>query len=134
MFHRGPDGSGDWISDNSLVGFGHRRLSIIDLSDSARQPMSTNDEQIWITFNGEIYNHQELKDELNDHYHIDWKTDHSDTEVILYAYKYWGIDCISKFKGMFAFAIWDNKDSKLYLTRDRIGIKPIYYSVLEGHI
>ena len=87
MFHRGPDGSGDWISDNSLVGFGHRRLSIIDLSDSARQPMSTNDEQIWITFNGEIYNHQELKDELNDHYHIDWKTDHSDTEVILYAYK-----------------------------------------------
>ena len=134
MLHRGPNGHGVWINDNGLVGFGHRRLSIIDLSDSATQPMSTNDEQIWITFNGEIYNHKELRDELNTLYDINWKTDHSDTEVIIYAYKYWGIDCIKKFKGMFAFALWDNIESNLYLVRDRIGIKPIYFSALDGHI
>ena len=96
--------------------------------------MSTHDEKYWITFNGEIYNHKELRKELNDSFNIDWKTDHSDTEVILYAIKHWGIKAIEKFKGMFAFALWDEKKSSLYLVRDRMGIKPIYYSVLDGHI
>lgn len=128
MLTRGPDGAGLWISPNHKVGLAHRRLSIIDLSTSAAQPMSTYDGSLWLTFNGEIYNHREIRAELKALGHNQWKTDHSDTEVILHAFAEWGIDCLHKFRGMFAFALWDERKQELWLVRDRIGIKPLYYS------
>ena len=94
MEHRGPDGHGLWISNDKKIGLGHRRLSIIDLSANASQPMSSHDKNIWISFNGEIYNHIELRKQLTNLGYDKWKTDHSDTEVIIYSYKEWGIDCI----------------------------------------
>ena len=134
MLHRGPDGAGVWIAENSRVGLGHRRLSIIDLSDAAAQPMSNEDGTLWISFNGEIYNHAEIRKELEVLGGHQWKTDHSDTEVILHAFEQWGIDCLEKFRGMFAFALWDDKARQLWLVRDRIGIKPLYYSIHHGRI
>ena len=131
MVHRGPDGCGIWISDDRCIGLAHRRLSIIDLSESANQPMCNEDETIWIVFNGEIYNHMEIRPELEERGHK-FKTDHSDTEVIIHAFEEWGIDCISRFRGMFAFAIWDSKKKILWLVRDRIGIKPLYYSIQDN--
>jgi asparagine synthase (glutamine-hydrolysing) len=131
MIHRGPDGAGTWISNDSCIGLGHRRLSIIDLSDAATQPMCNEDASLWVSFNGEIYNHAEIRQELGG-YH--WKTDHSDTEVILHAFEQWGIDCVHKFRGMFAIALWDAKKRELWLIRDRIGVKPLYYSVHHGRI
>jgi asparagine synthase (glutamine-hydrolysing) len=128
MIHRGPDGAGIWISDDNLVGFGHRRLSIIDLSVSATQPMSNQDGQVWITFNGEVYNHVELRKELEKTGKYVWKTDHSDTEVIIHAYEEWGIDFIYKLRGQYAIGLWDNIKKELYLIRDRLGIKPLYYT------
>ena len=113
MFHRGPDGSGTWISKDLKIGLGHRRLSIIDTSTLANQPMLNLTENIIIVFNGEIYNHAEIKVELSLLNKYTWKTDHSDTEVILHAYEEWGIDCIHKFRGMFAIAIWDENIEKL---------------------
>jgi asparagine synthase (glutamine-hydrolysing) len=133
MFHRGPDGGGTWISSDGKAGLGHRRLSIIDLSDLAAQPMVL-DNRFWLTFNGEIYNHQEIRDELKRLGHQDWKTDHSDTEVILHAFAEWGIACLHKFRGMFAFGLWDNQEKTLWLVRDRIGVKPLYYSIHNGRI
>lgn len=126
MIHRGPDDAGLWLSENGFVGLAHRRLSIIDLSEKARQPMSNEDNTIWIVYNGEIYNHQEIRNELINKGHI-FKTDHSDTEVIIHAYEEWNIKCVEKFRGMFAFCIWDDKNKELLLFRDRIGIKPVYY-------
>ncbi len=134
MIHRGPDGAGLWISENRRIGFGHRRLSIIDLSDAAAQPMSAANETLWITFNGEIYNHAELRAELIALGHSDWKTDHSDTEVILHAFAEWGIDCLERLRGMFAFALWDGRSRELWLVRDRLGVKPLYYSVHHGRL
>lgn len=134
MLHRGPDGGGIWISKDGRVGLGHRRLSIIDLSDSASQPMSNEDGSIWVTFNGEIYNHAEIRAELEKSGNHRWKTDHSDTEVIIHAFEQWGIDCLEKFRGMFAIALWDGRKNELWLIRDRIGIKPLYYSVHHGRI
>lgn len=134
MIHRGPDGGGLWISRDRRVGFGHRRLSIIDLSSSADQPMSNEDGSIWVVFNGEIYNHAEIRAELQQLGGHRWKTDHSDTEVILHAYEQWGIDCLSRFRGMFAIALWDGRTHQLWLIRDRIGIKPLYYSIHHGRI
>ena len=134
MIHRGPDGGGTWISEDRKVGFGHRRLSIIDLSNKAGQPMSNQDQSLWITYNGEIYNHAEIRKELEKLGYNNWKTDHSDTEVILNSFKEWGIDCIHRFRGMFAFAIWDGKENKLWLVRDRVGVKPLYYSIHNGRI
>ena len=134
MVHRGPDGAGIWISSDKKVGLGHRRLSIIDLSESAGQPMCNENGTLWISFNGEIYNHAEIRAELE---HIGghrWKTDHSDTEVILHAFEQWGIECIHKFRGMFAIALWDERDKTLWLVRDRIGVKPLYYSIHNGRI
>jgi asparagine synthase (glutamine-hydrolysing) len=129
MIHRGPDGAGTWVQGDHRVGFGHRRLSIIDLSDRACQPMSNEDDSLWITFNGEIYNHRELRAELESTGRHRWKTNHSDTEVILHAFEEWGIDCLSRFRGMFAFGLWDARTRQLWLVRDRIGIKPLYYSI-----
>jgi asparagine synthase (glutamine-hydrolysing) len=134
MVHRGPDGCGTWISDDGKVGFGHRRLSIIDLSEAAAQPMCNADQSLWLTFNGEIYNHAEIRTELIKDGFNRWKTDHSDTEVILHAYDRWGIDALHKFRGMFAFGLWDNRKKELYLVRDRIGIKPLYYSIHHGRL
>lgn len=134
MLHRGPDGGDTWVSEDARIGLGHRRLSIIDLSTSASQPMSTADGRFWLTFNGEIYNHQEIREELMALGHQQWKTNHSDTEVILYAFAQWGIECLHKFRGMFAFALWDSLQSELWLVRDRIGVKPLYYSIHHQRI
>ena len=134
MIHRGPDGCGAWISDDGKLGLGHRRLAIIDLSEAAAQPMCNADRSLWLTFNGEIYNHAEIRSELIKDGFNQWKTDHSDTEVILHAYERWGIDAIHKFRGMFAFGLWDNRKKELYLVRDRIGIKPLYYSIHHGRL
>ena len=134
MIHRGPDGCGTWISDDGKLGLGHRRLAIIDLSEAAAQPMCNADQSLWLTFNGEIYNHAEIRSELIKDGFNQWKTDHSDTEVILHAYERWGIDALHKFRGMFAFGLWDNRKKELYLVRDRIGIKPLYYSIHHGRL
>ncbi len=134
MAHRGPDGQGNWISPDQRVGLGHRRLSIIDLSDIAAQPMCNEDGSLWVVFNGEIYNHAAIRSELEQLGGHRWKTDHSDTEVILHAFEQWGIDCIQRFRGMFAIALWDERERQLWLIRDRIGIKPLYYSVHHGRI
>ena len=134
MTHRGPDGYGNWISGDGKLGLGHRRLAIIDLSEAAAQPMSNADQSLWLTFNGEIYNHAEIRAELIKDGFNQWKTDHSDTEVILQAYERWGIDALDKFRGMFAFGLWDDHKKELYLVRDRIGIKPLYYSIHHGRL
>ena len=134
MVHRGPDGAGTWISPDRRVGLGHRRLSIIDLSTAASQPMCNEDGSVWVVFNGEIYNHAEIRAELESIGGHQWKTDHSDTEVILHAFEQWGIDCIDRFRGMFAIALWDGRRRELWLIRDRLGVKPLYYSVHHGRI
>jgi asparagine synthase (glutamine-hydrolysing) len=134
MTHRGPDGGATWVAPDQHVGLGHRRLSIIDLSNCARQPMTNEDGTLSITYNGEIYNHRDLRSELSQSGRHRWKTDHSDTEVILHAFEEWGIDCVARFRGMFAFALWDESSRQLWLVRDRMGIKPLYYSIHHGRI
>jgi asparagine synthase (glutamine-hydrolysing) len=129
MAHRGPDGAHAWVAVDGRIGLAHRRLSIVDLSEAAAQPMSNEDGTLWITYNGEIYNHAELRRELSASGRHRWNTDHCDTEVILHAFEEWGIDCLSRFRGMFAFGLWDARTRELWLVRDRIGIKPLYYSV-----
>ena len=122
---RGPDENGMWISNCNKITLGHNRLSIIDLSEKAKQPFISKDGNFTITYNGEIYNYKEIKNELIKK-KILFKSN-SDTEVVIEAYKYWGLDCLKKFRGMFAFAIWDNIKKKLILARDPFGIKPLYY-------
>lgn len=122
--HRGPDGHGYYYSPDRVVGFGHRRLSIIDLN-TGDQPMCNEDRTVWITFNGEIYNYKSLREQLKSRGHK-FKTE-SDTEVIVHAYEEWGIDCVAKFNGIFAFGIWDEKRRQLHLARDHFGVKPLYY-------
>jgi len=111
------------------LGFSHRRLSIIDLSVKGHQPMSNEDGDIWIVYNGEIYNYLELASELRERGHL-FRTK-SDTEVIIHAYEEWGAGCLQKFNGMWVFAIWDQKDKKMFCSRDRFGIKPFYYTYNE---
>ena len=125
LYHRGPDGGGLYIHRN--VGLAHRRLAIIDLRDVANQPMCNEDESVWVTFNGEIYNFQELRTDLERQGHR-FRTS-SDTEVIVHAYEEYGRNCVMKFRGMFAFAIWDARTQTLFLARDRVGKKPLYYHV-----
>src|SRR5579875_1643110 len=120
--HRGPDDEGYYIS--GPVGFGFRRLSIIDLS-TGHQPMSNEDSSVWIVLNGEIYNYQDLRAGLLARGHI-FKT-HTDTEVIVHLYEELGPACLEQLRGMFSFAIWDARDQSLLLARDRVGIKPLYY-------
>ncbi len=134
MIHRGPDGAGTWLSDDRSVGLAHRRLSILDLSENANQPMSDDTGLLQIVFNGEIYNHAEIREELEKKGYTQWKTEHSDTEVLLRAFQVWGIDCLHRLRGMFAFAIWDERTKELWLVRDRIGIKPLYYSIHNGRL
>jgi len=125
LTHRGPDGSGFFIDSDANLGLGHRRLAIIDITDTGRQPMSFGDGRYWIVFNGEIYNFVELKAELESHGY-QFKTN-SDTEVVLASYDKWGEDCQQRFNGMWAFAIWDVVERSLFLSRDRFGVKPLIY-------
>ena len=121
--HRGPDGEGHWIEES--VGFGHRRLSIIDPSPLGRQPMVSQDHRYILTYNGEVYNFRELRTELEAKgYGFRSQTD---SEVVLYALVEWGSDALLKFNGMFALSFWDRKRKQLLLARDRYGIKPLYY-------
>jgi len=153
--HRGPDGEGYLYSnDFSFENFeylknrrpkahihiaqsrrrvmlGHRRLSIIDLSDNAFQPMPDNDEKVWVVYNGEIYNHYEIRKELVS-LGYNFNTNHSDTEVLINAYKEWGVDCLQHFRGMFAFVLWDIEKDLFFVVRDRLGVKPLFYSLNNG--
>jgi asparagine synthase (glutamine-hydrolysing) len=131
LTHRGPDGSGYFLDNEENVGLGHRRLSILDLSKKASQPMPYLD-RYWIIYNGEVYNFIELRQELKEKGYI-FKSD-SDTEVILAAFDFWGTDCLLNFNGMWALAIWDKKEKKLFLARDRFGIKPLYYLYLPNNL
>ncbi|MBY0490103.1 MAG: asparagine synthase (glutamine-hydrolyzing) [Gemmatimonadaceae bacterium] len=125
MRHRGPDSAGLWQSDHGKVGFAHRRLAIIDLSPGGHQPMTHAETGVTITFNGEIYNYVALRDELRGRGHT-FRT-HSDTEVILSAFVEWGVECVSRLDGMFAFAIFDPRVDLVHLARDRAGEKPLFY-------
>jgi asparagine synthase (glutamine-hydrolysing) len=151
--HRGPDGEGfvlawrdggrfehsllpntaRWDGRGSVsVALGHRRLAILDLSDRGLQPMTVDDRRCWIVFNGEIYNHRELRDELESHgYRFTTRTD---TEVLLQAYRHWGEGCLERLQGMYAFAIWDGARARLFCARDRLGIKPFYYAMQRGQL
>jgi asparagine synthase (glutamine-hydrolysing) len=134
MMHRGPDGAGLWRSPAQDCVLGHRRLSIIDLSDAAGQPMLTPDGRVVLVFNGEIYNHAQLRRELAATGKYTFRSDHSDTEVLLYAFLEWGRACVDKFYGMFAFAIFDARapgEPVLHLVRDRVGVKPLYFSCTD---
>lgn len=132
MIHRGPDGADCWTSADRSVGLGHRRLSIVDLSTAATQPMPNEDESIWVTYNGEIYNHLALRQELLAAGHR-FRTDHSDTEVILHGYEQWGIDgLVQRIEGDYAIGLWDGKAERLFLIRDRIGVKPLYFTLPDG--
>lgn len=122
--HRGPDGEGQFLADG--IGLGHRRLSIVDLSEAADQPMALPDGSLWMTFNGEIHNYLELRVELEAK-GVQFRTQ-SDTEVVLWSYRTWGFDCFARFNGMWALAIWETDSKRLILSRDRFGIKPLFYS------
>lgn len=127
--HRGPDGEGQYIENN--IGLGHRRLSILDLSEAGRQPMMSSQNRYVITYNGEIYNFAELRVELQSKGYM--FRSNTDTEVLLEAFQEWGIECVKKLNGMFAFAVYDRLEKKLFLARDRYGIKPLYYCFMGSH-
>ena len=132
MIHRGPDGQGFWISEDRRVGLGHRRLSIVDLSSAASQPMCNEDGNVWVSFNGEVYNHSALRKELLAHGHR-FRTDHSDTEVLVHGYEEWGIDGLAeRLSGDYAICLWDAGMRTLSVLRDRIGVKPLYFSLKNG--
>ncbi len=132
LTHRGPDDRGVYVSPTGQplrAGLGHRRLSIVDIG-GGHQPMTNETGDIWITYNGEIYNHQALRPGLEAQGHR--YQSHSDTETIIHAYEQYGVDCVHKLRGMWAFAIWDEKRQRLFMARDRLGIKPLYYTVHNG--
>jgi asparagine synthase (glutamine-hydrolysing) len=133
LAHRGPDGAASWLSDDGRVGLAFRRLAIIDLSETAMQPMANEDGAVRVVFNGEIYNHLEIRRELQRLGHR-FRTDHSDTEVIVHGFEAWGIDVLQRLRGMFAIGIWDERERTLWLARDRIGIKPLYWTLHHGHL
>lgn len=131
MVHRGPDGGDTWLSEDRKVGLAHRRLSIVDLAVAATQPMRNEDGSVIITFNGEIYNHAKLRPELIACGH-QFRTDHSDTEVLVHGYEEWGLDgLLERIEGDYAFGIWDARRDTLSLARDRIGVKPLYYAYIN---
>jgi asparagine synthase (glutamine-hydrolysing) len=125
MSHRGPDGMGCWTNPTGNIGLGHRRLAIIDLSSTGDQPMTNETGTIWLTYNGEIYNFKELRQELESKGHF--FRSQTDTEVILHAYEEWGIDCLHRFNGIWSFALWDEEQGRLFVARDRFGVKPLVY-------
>jgi asparagine synthase (glutamine-hydrolysing) len=124
--HRGPDDSGLWA--DGPVALGHRRLSIIDLSPRARNPMPNEDENVWLIFNGEIYNYKDLRRDLIDRGHR-FRSE-TDSEVVIHLYEEMGLDCVAELNGMFAFALWDQPNRRLLLARDRFGVKPLYYTMV----
>lgn len=126
--HRGPDGEGHYV--DGPTGLGHRRLAIIDLSPAGHQPMQTSDAALVLTYNGEIYNFKELRTELESLGHQ--FRSRTDSEVVLHAYAQWGGDCVTRFNGMFAFAVWDKQRQELFIARDRYGIKPLYYAFFDA--
>jgi len=128
--HRGPNDAGEWWSVDGCVGLGHRRLSIIDLTPAGHQPMHDVGRELSIVFNGEIYNFSDLRRELEANGHS--FRSHSDTEVILAAYREWGTDCLSRLNGMFAFALYDGRKRQLFMARDRAGEKPLFYALANG--
>ena len=148
LAHRGPDDEGMvFLRGDKLfeikrpfpthldesgfeVGLGHRRLSIIDLSEAGHQPMCNENRSVWIVYNGEIYNFKDLREELKGKGHL-FKSS-SDTEVILHGYEEWGVECLNHFRGMFSFAIWDNHRKQLFMARDRLGKKPLVYCYRNG--
>jgi asparagine synthase (glutamine-hydrolysing) len=130
MVHRGPDDNGLHWFPEIQCGLAHRRLSIIDLSAAGHQPMSNEAGNLWIVFNGEIFNYKDIRDELVSH-GVRFRSQ-TDTEVLLYAYQIWGEDCLQRLNGMFAFAIFDTAHNKLFAARDRLGIKPFYYHFRPG--
>jgi asparagine synthase (glutamine-hydrolysing) len=123
MTHRGPDGAGLWADDHAILA--HRRLSIVDLA-GGHQPLANEDGRIWVSYNGEIYNHQDVRERLEAAGHR-YRT-RSDTETIVHAYEEWGDGCVHRFRGMFAFALWDAPQRRLLLARDRLGVKPLYWA------
>ncbi|WP_297007159.1 asparagine synthase (glutamine-hydrolyzing), partial [Thalassospira sp. UBA6510] len=133
LYHRGPDGGDVWVDDEGGLALGQRRLAIIDLSDAGKQPMHSANGRYVMVYNGEIYNAPELREKLASA-NITWRG-HSDTEVILECIAHWGLrDTIKRLIGMFAIALWDRQKKKLFLVRDRLGIKPLYWSRYDGHI
>jgi len=132
LAHRGPDDFAIEHWPDAHLWLGHRRLAIIDLSDHARQPLSYGNGRYWITYNGEIYNYLELREELTHLGHRFVST--GDTEVVVAAYAQWGADCQLRFNGMWAFAIWDARDQQLFISRDRFGVKPLHFSLHNGAI
>ncbi|MDA2936677.1 asparagine synthase (glutamine-hydrolyzing) [Acidobacteria bacterium AH-259-A15] len=130
MVHRGPDDWGTYLSPDRCLGFGFRRLAIVDLSAAGHQPMSNENGTVWIVFNGEIYNHLALRRELEAAGHV--YCSRADTESIIHGYEAWGEEVVHRLRGMFAFAIWDERQRRLFLARDRIGIKPLYYTQQKG--
>lgn len=132
LYHRGPDDGDVWVDAAVGIGIGHRRLSILDLSPSGHQPMHSPSGRYVIVFNGEIYNHCDIRKELEGNSQINWRG-HSDTEVMLAAIEEWGLESsVRRFVGMFAFALWDRKERALHLVRDRLGEKPLYYGWMEN--
>ena len=129
MSHRGPDGEGYYVEGPAALG--HRRLSIIDLEGGA-QPISNEDGTLWLTFNGEIYNFMGLRDDLVARGHV-FRT-RSDSETIVHAFEEYGEDCLERLRGMFAFAIWDSVKKELFMARDRLGKKPLYYYADRGRL
>ena len=130
MVHRGPDDAGTWTSPDGRLAFGHRRLSIVDLSRAGHQPMTNEDGTVWITYNGEVYNHAALRTELEARGHV--YRSHTDTESIIHLWEEEGPRCVERLQGMFAFAIWDERRQELFMARDRLGVKPLYYAFRPG--
>ena len=128
--HRGPDGAGEWWSEDGRVGLAHRRLAIIDLSAAGHQPMHDSTGELCIVFNGEIYNFTDLREQLAAKGHT--FRSRTDTEVILAAYRQWGAECVTRFNGMFAFALYDTRQRMLFMARDRAGEKPLFYALADG--
>ena len=128
LVHRGPDAEGLWVDAQTGVGFAHRRLKVIDLSEAASQPMVSHSGRFVLAFNGEIYNFKEIRKQLPA---VHWRGD-SDTEVLLAAIDHWGLErAVAASVGMFAFALWDRQEKQLNLVRDRLGVKPLFYGVMS---
>ncbi len=131
MYHRGPDDAGVYMSPDGRIGMGHRRLTIVDLSSAGRQPMSNEDGTVWLAFNGEIYNHLELRKGLEARGHR--YRSNTDTETVIHLYEELGADCVNQLQGMFSFAVWDSRRGEMFLARDRMGIKPLCYAWHGGY-